>query len=43
MHAAVACPHCDNTHWHQPTPSRTWRVGQCGQPYIIHTPERSTP
>jgi hypothetical protein len=42
-HAAVSCPHCDHTHWHQPTPGRAYRVGQCGQPYIVHTPERSTP
>ena len=36
--AVVSCPHCDGTHWHQPTPGRRFRVGQCGQPYIVHTP-----
>lgn len=41
--AVVCCPHCDATHWHQPSPGRRYRVGQCGQPYIVHTPERSTP
>ena len=42
-HAAVACPHCGNTHWHQPAPGRAYRVGQCRQPYIAHLAERSTP
>lgn len=40
-YAVVICPHCDNTHWHQPSPGRRYRVGQCGQSYIVHTPERS--
>lgn len=42
-HAAVSCPHCDHTHWHQPTPGRSYRVGQCGQPYTIHVPEVTAP
>jgi hypothetical protein len=42
-HAVVECPHCDATHWHQPYPGRRYVVGQCGQPYIIHLTERSTP
>ncbi|MET8864651.1 hypothetical protein ABZW11_17075 [Nonomuraea sp. NPDC004580] len=36
--AAVACPHCDATHWHAPTPGRAYRIGPCGQPYIVDTP-----
>jgi hypothetical protein len=37
-HAVIACPHCGHTHWHTPTPGRSYRVGQCGQPYTIHVP-----
>jgi hypothetical protein len=40
-HAVVECPHCDGTHWHTPAPGRRYRVGQCGQPYIVHLAERS--
>lgn len=42
-YAVISCPHCDGTHWHTPTPGRRYRVGQCGQPYIVHLPERSAP
>ncbi|WP_188188004.1 hypothetical protein [Nonomuraea sp. SYSU D8015] len=41
--AVVLCPHCDGTHWHQPSPGRRYRVGQCRQPYIVHLNEESTP
>lgn len=41
--AVLTCPHCGHTHWHQPTPGRTWRTGHCGKPYIltIHEPENT--
>lgn len=38
-HAAVTCPHCDATHGHPTAPGRRYRIGQCGQPYIVHLPE----
>jgi hypothetical protein len=37
--AAVQCPHCDQQHAHAPTPGRHYRLGQCRQPYIVHTPD----
>lgn len=40
--AATTCPHCGERHSHSPNPGTHYRVGQCGQPYIVHTPERST-
>lgn len=36
---AVDCPRCSRTHWHSATARMPARVGQCGQPYIIHIPE----
>ncbi|MEU6781470.1 hypothetical protein ABZ912_19880 [Nonomuraea angiospora] len=41
--AVVLCPHCDGTHWHQPALGRRYRIGACGQSYIVHVPERSQP
>lgn len=38
-HAAVACPHCDATHGHPTAAGRRYRIGPCGQPYIVHLPE----
>ncbi|GAA3172713.1 hypothetical protein [Nonomuraea roseoviolacea] len=37
--AIVTCPHCERIHWHQPATGRRYRIGQCGQPYILHIPE----
>lgn len=44
--AALTCPHCQQLHAHDPTPGTHYQTSRCHtgrKPYIIHTPERTTP